>query len=434
MYLPNNTQLQGGKYTIVRHISSGGFGNTYQARHTLLDTQVAIKEFAPKMFCGRDDITLSITTPAQANKPIVDKLRASFFNEARAIFQMNHPNIVKVNDVFEENGTAYYVMDLIEGQSLHQMVQHGPLPEAVAVVYIPQGANALAYGHSLNRLHLDIKPGNIMIDTHGRAILLDFGASKHYNLETGENTSTLLGINTPGYAPIELQSQGFSKFSPATDIYSLGATLYKLLTGQIPPDSTLLMAGETTLLSLPPSISASTRKAIEAAMQLRRVDRPQTVGDFCKLLNGAKKEASQKEDVTMMEEEKATSGSHSEHSRRQEKLGFISVIHLLTTFSIMDYFLAFEPASSSNDHLLFLSVLAIWSVLQWMVLHNLNNKYSYIYIVRFILFGILGIVYIHTLPHTFLSTCLDYTRVAIILSPQCFLIYNFWIAPKFRKK
>lgn len=202
-------------------------------------------------------------------------------DEARALFKMKHPGIVRVIDVFEENGTAYYAMEYIEGQSLSDVVEkRGKLPEAEAVGYIRQVAEALKYVHGLNRLHLDIKPGNIMLNKDGKAVLIDFGASKHYDDETGENTSTLLGINTKGYAPVEQVNQSFKSFGPATDIYALGATLYKLLTGITPPPSNLLNSDEATLTPLPSSISSSTCQAVEAAMQLLRKNRPQSVEEW----------------------------------------------------------------------------------------------------------------------------------------------------------
>lgn len=285
MYLPNNTLLQGGKYKIVRHISSGGFGNTYEGIHTMMDTHVAIKEFFPKLFCNRDENTSHITVTTQSNREIVDKLRKKFIEEAKAIFKMNHPNIVKVHDVFEENGTAYYVMDYIDGKSLGDIVkQRGALPETEAVDYICQVADALKYVHSLNRLHLDIKPGNIMVDKLGKVKLIDFGASKHYDMESGENTSTLMGLNTKGYAPIEQSTQSFTKFSPATDIYALGATLYKLLSGITPPDANLLMAGEEKLQPLPSDLSRVVCSAVFSAMSYKRSDRPQNIDDFLSIL------------------------------------------------------------------------------------------------------------------------------------------------------
>lgn len=278
MHLKNNTLLQGGKYKIERFIASGGFGCTYEAHHTLLDERVALKEFFVSDFCNRDERTGQVSVGTQSKVALYGKLKKKFMDEARALYKMKHPGIVRVIDVFEENGTAYYAMEYIDGQSLSDVVKkRGKLPEAEAVGYIRQVAEALKYVHSLNRLHLDIKPGNIMLGKDGKAVLIDFGASKHYDDETGENTSTLLGINTKGYAPVEQVNQSFKSFSPATDIYALGATLYKLLTGITPPPSTLLNSEEASLEPLPSTISLSTRKAEESAMQLLRKHRPQTI-------------------------------------------------------------------------------------------------------------------------------------------------------------
>ena len=285
MHLQQGTLLQGGKYKIERFIASGGFGCTYEAYHTLLDMHIALKEFFVSDFCNRDENTGQVSVATKSKVELIDKLKKKFMDEARALFKMKHPGIVRVIDVFEENGTAYYAMEYIDGQSLSDVVKkRGKLPEAEAVDYIRQVAEALKYVHSLNRLHLDIKPGNIMLGKDGKAVLIDFGASKHYDDETGENTSTLLGINTKGYAPVEQVNQSFKSFSPATDIYALGATLYKLLTGITPQSSTLLHSEEATLAPLPSTISPATRKAVESAMQLLRKHRPQTVEEWMVML------------------------------------------------------------------------------------------------------------------------------------------------------
>ncbi|MDO4211115.1 MAG: bifunctional serine/threonine-protein kinase/formylglycine-generating enzyme family protein [Bacteroidales bacterium] len=287
MYLTDGTLLQGGKFRIVRHISSGGFGNTYEGIHTMMDTRVAIKEFFPKMFCNRDESTSHITVATHSNRALVEKLRKKFVDEAKSIFKMNHPNIVKVHDIFEENGTAYYVMDFIDGQSLGDILKvRGALPEAEAVGYVRQVADALKYVHSLNRLHLDIKPGNVMLDSDNRTILIDFGASKHYDDGTGENTSTLMGMNTPGYAPPEQMSRSFSDFNPTADVYALGATLYRLLTNITPPDSIMLMSGDEELDPLPSTVSAATQNAVAKAMIPQRKRRLQSIGEFLTLLGG----------------------------------------------------------------------------------------------------------------------------------------------------
>lgn len=195
MNLPESTLLQGGKYRIVRFMSNGGFGCTYEAVHTVMDERVAIKEFFVKDFCNRDEITSKVTLGTRSKSALVDKLRKKFIDEAKSLYRLRHPGIVRVSDVFEENGTAYYVMDYIEGKSLNDIVKEsGALPESRALKYIRQVCDALKYVHAHNRLHLDIKPGNIMIESvSDRAILIDFGASKQYDEADGENTSTLMG-------------------------------------------------------------------------------------------------------------------------------------------------------------------------------------------------------------------------------------------------
>ena len=326
MHLKNNTLLQGGKYKIDRFIASGGFGCTYEAHHTLLDERVALKEFFVSDFCNRDERTGQVSVGTQSKGALYVKLKKKFMDEARALYKMKHPGIVRVIDVFEENGTAYYAMEYIDGESLSDVVKkRGKLPEAEAVGYIRQVAEALKYVHSLNRLHLDIKPGNIMLNKDGKAVLIDFGASKHYDDETGENTSTLLGINTKGYAPVEQVNQSFKSFSPATDIYALGATLYKLLTGITPPPSTMLVSEEASLAPLPSTVSPSTRKAVESAMQLLRKNRPQTIDAWMQLLSGAASNDNDRDsrhdeqtvvaEVTVLSapQHKQTSGHHNGH-------------------------------------------------------------------------------------------------------------------------
>ena len=288
MHLQPNTTLQGDKYRIVRFISSGGFGCTYEAEHVMLGERVAIKEFFVKDFCNRDERTAHVTVGTQSKKGLVDKLKKKFIEEAKVLYHIQHPGIVRVFDIFEENGTAYFVMDYIDGPSLNEIVtQEGALPEARAVRYIRQVAEALKFVHSKDRLHLDIKPSNIMVNSQDNAILIDFGASKQYDEVDGENTSTLIG-KTPGYAPLEQMGNDVVKFMPATDIYALGATLYKLLTGITPLSANLLASGEE-LESLPADVSPSVREAIMKAMSINKNKRPQTIEDLLTLLGGETK-------------------------------------------------------------------------------------------------------------------------------------------------
>ena len=284
MHLQNGTFLQGGKYRIVRYISSGGFGCTYEAEHVMLGEHVAIKEFFVKDFCNRDEATSHVTVGTKNKQGLVDKLKRKFIEEAKMLYRMSHPGIVHVSDIFEENSTAYYVMNYINGSSLSEIVAtEGRLTESRALKYIRQVAEALKYVHEHARLHLDIKPGNIIVNDEDNAILIDFGASKQYDEVDGENTSTLLGM-TPGYAPLEQIGNNIVKFSPATDIYALGATLYKLLTGITPPGANLLASGEE-LGAFPEEISRAVRETVIKSMEINKNKRPQNITDFFNLLD-----------------------------------------------------------------------------------------------------------------------------------------------------
>ena len=288
MTLQQGAILQGGKYIIKRVLGQGGFGITYLAENTMLDGKVAIKEFFFKEYCDRDEATSHVTIGTSSNRELVERFKQKFIKEARTIFKLNHPNIVRILDIFEENGTAYYVMDYIEGESLGDMVKRrGAIPEAEAVGYIKEVASALSYIHGKSINHLDIKPGNIMKrQEDGQILLIDFGVSKQYDAETAEGTTTTpVGISH-GYSPVEqYKKNGVSSFSPQSDIYSLGATLYKLITGDTLPEA-IKVAQMDGILPVDASISGNIKNAITKALQFRKEDRPQTVSDFLSIIAG----------------------------------------------------------------------------------------------------------------------------------------------------
>lgn len=238
--LQPGTLLQNGKYKILSKLGQGGFGITYLAENTLLDDKVAIKEFFFKEYCDREDTTSHVTIPTSGNRPMVERFKQKFLKEARTIYKLKHPNIVELRDVFEENDTAYYVMEFIEGESLADMVKRrGAIPEAEAMGYVLDAAEALKYIHSRNINHLDIKPGNLIRRrSDGKVLVIDFGVAKQYDEATNEGTTTTPVCISAGYSPAEQYlKNGVQNFSPESDVYALAATLYKLLSGVTPPEA-----------------------------------------------------------------------------------------------------------------------------------------------------------------------------------------------------
>lgn len=278
MQLSPNTELQSGKYRIIRVLGQGGFGITYLAQNTLLERTVAIKEFFPKELCGRDN-TSHLTLGTQNNTETVARLRARFLREARNIARLDHPGIVHIHDVFEENNTAYYVMDYIDGENLNEMVKRdGPMPEETAIDYITRVGEALAYIHSRQMTHFDVKPANIMVrHSDNQPVLIDFGLSKQYDA-SGDATSTLMQAVSHGYSPMEMYIPGrIKEFSPETDVYSLAATLCYLLTSQTPPYASDIQENG---LTFPPSISDSIATALTNVLTVKRTARPHNIRQF----------------------------------------------------------------------------------------------------------------------------------------------------------
>ena len=285
MNLTENTLLQGGKYRISCQLGQGGFGITYLAIQTALDRKVAVKEFFMPNCCSRDGDTTIVTMGNNSTYGMAEQYKRKFIKEAKTIASLDNPHIIRIHDVFEENGTAYYVMEYLEGGDLKSRVHAQGLPEDEALQIIRQIGEALNYIHRRNILHLDIKPSNILFREDETAVLIDFGISKHYDEKDGnETSSTPIGISD-GYAPLEqYDTEGISAFSPATDIYSLGATLYYLLSGNRPPNASSIL--NNGLPTLSDSTSQRTADAINKAMSVRKNDRPETVAEFMTLLSG----------------------------------------------------------------------------------------------------------------------------------------------------
>ena len=286
MQLQPGTYLQGDKYRIIKTLGNGGFGITYLAEHELAGRNVCIKEFFPKEYYNRDDDSRNVSLGSNGSAEMMGRFKEKFIKEAKTIARLDHPNIIHIHDVFVENNTAYYVMEYIEGESLGDMVKRrGPLAEEEAIKYIRAVASALDYIHQRRIMHLDIKPANVMLRKEdNRTILIDFGLSKQYDAEGNQTSSTPLGISA-GYAPMEQYQQGgVQEFSPETDIYSLGATLYYLVMGIAPPQAAVIV--DSGIPALPAHLSSGVRHAIERAMEVQRRRRPHSVKEFLALLDG----------------------------------------------------------------------------------------------------------------------------------------------------
>lgn len=282
--LQKGSLLQGGKYRIEQTLGQGGFGITYLATRKEDGKEVAIKEFFMQAYCVRDTTTSAMKLSTDSVGQIVEDARQKFVKEAKTIASLDDAHIIKIYDTFEENGTAYYVMEYISGGTIADLVKgRGRLPENKAVEYALQIAMALAIIHKQNILHLDVKPSNLMLNNEGEVVLIDFGVSKHYD-KGGDETTDLPVARSRGYAPIEqYQEGGMRRFAPSSDIYSLGAVLYYMLTGNQPPEATILTSES---LNFPGYVSEQMRKVINKAMSLKKSDRYQNASEFINEMEG----------------------------------------------------------------------------------------------------------------------------------------------------
>lgn len=272
--LPVNTVLNN-KYKILSIIGQGGFGITYLAEHLELHNRFAIKECYVRQWCKRDNCFVC----AYDNDKIkFEEFKVKFLNEAQTLAKFNHKNIVRVTDYFVENNTGYFAMEFIEGDSLRKFIdRNGKSDEGLAIKLILKLSEAVEFLHNRKILHRDIKPDNIIINSDNEPVLLDFGAAREIAGTKVPHTIIL----TPGYAPIE-QSDPNSENGFYIDIYSIGATLYHLVTGQIPVPAQQRIA-EDKLIDpqiINPSISDKVRNVILKSMAILHYHRYQTINEF----------------------------------------------------------------------------------------------------------------------------------------------------------
>jgi serine/threonine protein kinase len=289
----NGTKLQNGRYKIDGKLGEGGFGITYSGTTKVkltgnlgtseVKTKVAIKEFFLAEKCKRASDGLSVIVPNEDLRGQVDKYKKKFRQEAVNLSKMQHSHIVSVSEVFDENGTVYYVMSLLSGGSLVDKVKNAPqkrLSEKAAESYMRQVADALSYIHEKKINHLDVKPANILLNDEEEAVLIDFGISKMFAEDETPTTQSVIYSNH--YAPLE-QYSPITDFSPQTDIYSLSATLYYLLTGALPPEASIV--SNEGLGARPDYITLRMWNVIKKGMEPKKRDRPQTIQQWLSLLN-----------------------------------------------------------------------------------------------------------------------------------------------------
>lgn len=290
-----STQLQPGTvihgthndYRIERVLGQGSFGITYVANVRLKGrlgaiesaAMVAIKEFFLRDVSCRNGLRVF----SVSDSTLCSDYRRDFLREAQNLSRLDNDHIVKVLETIEENDTVYYVMEYLSGGNLDQhILSHGRLSCREALDIAIQIGEALKCMHAQHMLHLDLKPLNVMRGEDGHIVLIDFGLSKCFGADGQPESSTRIGQGTTGYAPIEQHS--FNKadgFMPTLDIYALGATLFKMLTGSVPPEASVVLneglpVDELSSAGVPPAVIA----LVERAMQPLRRMRHQTVGEF----------------------------------------------------------------------------------------------------------------------------------------------------------
>lgn len=271
-------------YRIDGVLGHGGFGITYLATDTMLNRRVAIKEYFPREFAVRDGTLLVRAAGNKEDRETFSWGLKRFLDEARVLALFDHPNIVAVRRFFESNGTAYLVMDYCDGVPLDELIKRdGPLsPLQINRILLPI-LDGLERVHSANFLHRDIKPANIFIRSDGSPVLLDFGAARQ---EIVSHSKSVTSLATPGYAAFE-QYSTHGKQGPWTDIYGLGATLYRAITGEKPQDAPDRILEDTLV---PITIKAAAGfdmrilNAIDAAMSVRPKQRPQSISEWRGLL------------------------------------------------------------------------------------------------------------------------------------------------------
>jgi serine/threonine protein kinase len=293
--------LRNGHYQVQSLLGQGGFGITYKGIYTPNGAEIAIKELWPGGARQGTTVTWPPTISPQEKRQQIH----SFLIEAANQHKCQHGNIAQIYDWFEENNTAYIILQFIPGKSLFRMLKEQKrLDEAKVKKYFLQIADALQVVHNNNFMHRDIKPDNLLIDGNDNAILIDFGAAREF---IAGQTKQLTVLLTPGYAPLE-QYTTQSKRYPATDIYAFCASMYELLTGELPVDAIQRSQSSPDPLIPPrqinPNISELMERVILTGMKVKITERFQTADDLIDALNGRLFSPSQRQAQKLVKEGK----------------------------------------------------------------------------------------------------------------------------------
>ena len=274
--LPFGATRQEGRFEIRRVLGRGGFGITYAATDRRLHREVAIKELC---FGGVTRIG-GVLVPPPHEAEAFASAKDRFLREGAMLARFSHPGVVRIYEVFEEAGTAYLVMELLNGRTLHQLVvaRAGPLPEPQVLDVAARCGEALSVLHGAGVLHRDLNPTNVVLTPEGRVVLIDFGLAREF---AGDATTPLTRIVTPGYAaPEQYEHQG--RCGPPTDVFGLAATVYCALTGRAPVSLGGRRRGSAFVspLTLNPSVSKIVSDAVLDGLELDADHRPRTVDEF----------------------------------------------------------------------------------------------------------------------------------------------------------
>ncbi|MCR5773738.1 MAG: serine/threonine protein kinase, partial [Lachnospiraceae bacterium] len=270
------------RYMIGRVIGKGGFGITYLAFDLKLDTRLAVKEYYPMGMAIRTPGSTLVTVSNQQSEEPFKNGAEKFYNEAKMVAKFNgNPNIVSVHDFFYENDTVYFTMGYLEGETLKSYLKDKRLTEGQAVRVMQDISSALMASHSMNILHRDVSPDNIMLCDDGSIKLLDFGAARQVIAEQSQGLSVIL---KQGFAPLE-QYQKKGKQGPWTDIYALGATVYYALTGDNLDDPMTRMEDDSEFEKNKSTISKGLRDVLDRSLMLKSEDRYQDIFELKKDLN-----------------------------------------------------------------------------------------------------------------------------------------------------